>query len=323
MVCVECLTEFQPKRGNRLCCSNACRQARYRAHKALRSRGLAGLPAWHHGGCEDYAQAYAGQVQVIITDPPYGRKHVPIYQALARFAATVLAPKGYLICMCGWEELREVLNVVHAEQPGLLPLGQIGYYMVGNHGGQGRRPETDQVWTRHHKCVLWYQQAGGKRVHRRSGTTDVIVVPQPTRTLLDKARFKWEQNVAGFEKLVERYTNNEDVICDPMMGAGTTLIAASTMHRPRVIGIEQDAPTFAVAQARLSAAGLVQGLTDPGTRRGPEAAAGRVPWQQLELVPGPAHAAADERDEDRMPRGFGTLQRRMLATLRAGGHGDF
>jgi DNA methylase len=297
MQCPQCYTMLMQPAGRgrrRRFCSDACKMRFARGTPPPKRPTLPPLPVWHHGRFEDYAPVYAGQVQVIITDPPYGRKHVPIYQALARFAATVLAPKGYLICMCGWEEVREVLNVFHADQPGLLPLGQIGYYLVGNHGGQGRRPETNQVWTRHHKCILWYQQTGGKRVHRRSGTTDVIVVPQPTQTDMDKARFKWEQSLAGFEKLVERYTNNEDVICDPMMGAGTTLIAARHMHRPRTIGIERDAATFAIAHGRLSAAGLVPGQQGPRCQPMPEAVQDPTPWQQLELVHREvAHEAAD------------------------------
>jgi hypothetical protein len=284
MQCAHCgrILVQPPGRGRRRrFCNDACKMRHQRGMARPQPPTLPPLPAWHHGRFEDYADAYAGQVQVILTDPPYGRKHVPIYQALARFAATVLAPKGYLICMCGWVEVRDVLNVFHDDQPGLKPLGFIGYYLLGPHVSTARLAATDHLWRRHHKCILWYQQAGGKLVHRRSGTTDVIAVPEPTSKTMDKTRFRWEQNLVGFEQLVACYTNNEDVICDPMMGAGTTLIAAQNMHRPRVIGIEQSAKTFATAHARLTEAGLRPG--EPRPTATPEASA--VPcWQQLELV---------------------------------------
>ena len=69
---------------------------------------------------------------------------------------------------------------------------------------------------------------------------------------MDQAEFKWQQNLLGFEKIVEMFSSPADVICDPMMGSGTTLVAAINQHRPRVIGIEQDRTTFALAQARLA-----------------------------------------------------------------------
>lgn len=271
MICLECLTDVPHVRSSKRFCGDVCKHKYHRRRHRLLARGLAGLPAWHHGRFENYAQAYAGQVQVIITDPPYGRKHLPIYAALARFAETVLAPKGFLLCMCGWEEQREVLNLFHASR--LLPLQDITYVLLG-HGGQGRRPETDHVWKRHTKRILWYQQPGPKAVRRRSGTTDLIVVPEPTGADMDKARFKWEQSLVGFQKMVDQYTNNEDVICDPMMGTGTTLLAAWPMHRPRVIGIERDGKTFALADQRLREAGLCPPAASPpqGARGRPEGA---------------------------------------------------
>ena len=57
-----------------------------------RSPTFPALPAWHHGRFEAYAQDYAGLVDVIITDPPYGKDNLPCYEALATFAATVLTP---------------------------------------------------------------------------------------------------------------------------------------------------------------------------------------------------------------------------------------
>jgi hypothetical protein len=264
MQCLSCrriLVQPLGRGRRRKFCGAACKMRHARTTPAPPLPHFPVVPVWHHGRFEDYQAAYAGKVQVIITDPPYGKKHLPIYAALVRFAGTVLAPKGFLLCMCGWEELREVLNLFADST--LHYLSVVSYILEG-HGGQGRRPETQHVWRRHHKAVLWYQQPGPKAVRRRSGTTDVLVVSEPSGTEMDKARFKWEQSLAGFRQLVDLYTNNEDVICDPMMGTGTTLLAAVSMHRPRVIGIEQHAGTYALAHARLTEAGLVPGGEVPG-----------------------------------------------------------
>jgi DNA modification methylase len=51
--------------------------------------------------------------------------------------------------------------------------------------------------------------------------------------------------------LVRDYTKPGDLVCDPMAGAATTLIAALSENR-RAIGAEVDPETFAVAQKRMA-----------------------------------------------------------------------
>ena len=48
------------------------------------------------------------------------------------------------------------------------------------------------------------------------------------------------------------FTNTQDVICDPCMGSGTTLLAAHQLARPRVIGIERDPTPYRIACDRLA-----------------------------------------------------------------------
>jgi hypothetical protein len=232
-------------------CSGRCRMRFRRGLARPLPPTLPPLPAWHHGRFEAYQEAYRGLVNVIITDPPYGRKALPIYAALRCFAETTLAPKGDLLCMCGWEERYEVETLFRSS--GLRFMALVAYVLEGG-SGQTWRATLDHGWQRHWKCLLWYRQAGDWPRRRRSGTTDVILVPAPTRASMDKARFKWEQNLAGFKLILDKFTNPEDVVCDPCMGSATTLVAALSMHRQRVIGIERERTTFATACDRITAA---------------------------------------------------------------------
>lgn len=66
-----------------------------------------------------------------------------------------------------------------------------------------------------------------------------------------------EQFVAGgkpvwlMRELVKAYSRVGDVVCDPTMGGGTTILAAMLENR-RSIGCELDAATFAMAKARIA-----------------------------------------------------------------------
>jgi hypothetical protein len=208
-------------------------------------------PVWHLGRFEDHAQDYAGIVDVILTDLPYGKKNLPIYAALATFAQTVLKPGGWLLCLSGWEEHTAVLNCWDATR--LEYVTVCSYVMLG-HGGQGYKTLSTgrQYWQRHGKALLWYQQPGSIVHHRRAGTTDTFVVEEPDRADMDQDEFKWQQSLRGFRQIVHSHTNGQDVICDPAMGSGTTLLAAHQLARHRVIGIESDPRTYATACTRLA-----------------------------------------------------------------------
>jgi DNA modification methylase len=54
-------------------------------------------------------------------------------------------------------------------------------------------------------------------------------------------------------QIINRYTNYKDTILDPMMGSGTTIIAALQTGR-RAIGIEKDPQYFEIAAKRIATA---------------------------------------------------------------------
>jgi hypothetical protein len=144
---------------------------------------------WHLGRFEDYAQDYAGLVDVIITDPPYGMKYLPLYSALAAFAQTVLVPGGWLLCLSGNDVYHAVRRLWDAS--GLEWMLDCAYVMRG-HGGQGSKRTSvgTQTYQRHWKPVLWYQQPGAPAQHRRAGTTDTWFVEEPKGKDMDQEEFK-------------------------------------------------------------------------------------------------------------------------------------
>ena len=252
--CRKTLTQPLGRGRRRRFCNDACKMRLARSGVALPQPTLPPLPAWHQGRFQDYAQEYAGLVDVLITDPPYGKKNLPCYDALATFAQTVLKPGGWLLALVGDVE-RHAVECCWNALPWWQYVHLIMYRMLGNKGeGTTRTAMGARYFNRFKKGLLFYERHGTKSERRRGTFSDVIDVPLPEKAEMDKDEFKWQQNLLGFEQIVEMFTSPADVLCDPMMGSGITLVAALHCHRPRVIGIEKDADTFAKAHGKITRA---------------------------------------------------------------------
>jgi 16S rRNA G966 N2-methylase RsmD len=196
------------------------------------------------GDLADITDIPAGSVDAIITDPPYGREHLALYETLGRRAAEWLRPGGSLVCMTGQSHLPSVLTSLGGH---LTYRWTLAYLMPGC---------SLRVFGRSVFCewkpVCWFVQ------EPYDGPFIADVVTSGAR---DKRYHDWQQNEAGFAALVERFTRPGDVVLDPFCGCGTTGAAAVRLDR-RFIGIDVDGPAVDVARRRLSAVAAERG---PGT----------------------------------------------------------
>ena len=177
----------------------------------------------------------ANSIDIIITDPPYGREYLHLYDALAEFAAHALKESGLCVVMCGVgclpkaiEALGRYLNYVWAlsyETPGrhskLFPLRIINGWKPILYFVKGKLPD-DAPWV-----------------------FDVIKSPQP-----EKTDHEWQQNLEAFTELVKRFTHSGMVVCDPFCGTGTTGVAALA-NGCRFVGLDADSEVLEVARKRL------------------------------------------------------------------------
>jgi DNA modification methylase len=190
---------------------------------------------------------------LIFTDPPYGEEYLPLYQELAKLAVRVLKPGGSLVFFVGHIILDKVIGIFNNE------------FSLNNNNNTNNSLDLKYWWALavkhsgchtkiHPRCVfaewkplLWYVK--GKRANDLviSNTIgDYIESTSPSKVL-----HEWEQSTVEAEYIIKNLTLENQTVLDPMMGLGTTGIAALNLKR-KFIGIEIDHITFLKSQTRLA-----------------------------------------------------------------------
>jgi DNA modification methylase len=86
----------------------------------------------------------------------------------------------------------------------------------------------------------------GYFVHDGVVISDVIKSQPP-----DKALHKWAQSTVEAEFCINMLTNEGDIVVDPLVGSGTSAIAALKLNR-RFIGIDIDPEAIAITKGRIA-----------------------------------------------------------------------
>jgi site-specific DNA-methyltransferase (adenine-specific) len=176
-------------------------------------------------------------IDAIITDPPYGKEYLPLYESLASVASTVLKPGGSLMVMIGQSYLPEVIAMLGHH---LSYHWTIAYLTPGGQAVQLWAKNVETFW----KPVLWFRKDGPMTDDWHGD-----VVKSDTNDN-DKRFHEWGQSESGMANLVEKLTREGDLILDPFMGAGTTGVVALKLKR-NFIGSDIDAEMVKVAQERM------------------------------------------------------------------------
>jgi len=182
--------------------------------------------------CGDFRTELADltDVDAIITDPPYPKEFLPLLGDLAQWADKALTPDGVLAVLIGQTWLPQVFQLLE----GGRPYRWTGAYLTTGPGYVSHARHVHSQW----KPLLVY--GGGPRF------ADLIA-----STGDDKEHHHWGQNYDAFATIVERLTEPGQLIADPFMGAGTTLLAAKHLGRD-AIGCDIDPDYVKTAQKRLN-----------------------------------------------------------------------
>jgi 16S rRNA G966 N2-methylase RsmD len=177
-------------------------------------------------------------IHAIITDPPYITSDaVELYSALADLAVEALEPGGALAVMVWTPMLVDVIDALR--RPELVYRWTIAWqFSTHNTTANHQRRVYDAT-----KFVLVYHH--GEMPRDAAYFRDFIAADDAVKDL-----HVWQQDLAGFEVLVDRFSLPGDTVCDPFAGSGTTAIAALRAER-RFVGCDLDEHAVRIALQRI------------------------------------------------------------------------
>ena len=176
-------------------------------------------------------------IDVIITDPPYPKEYLTLYEILAKEASRVLKPGGSLIVMIGQSYLPEILSLMI---PHINYHWTVSYLTPGGQSAQIWHRKVNTFW----KPLLWFvkgEYSGGW-------------IGDVTKSAVndnDKRFHHWGQSESGMVDIVERFSIPGQTVLDPFLGGGTTAVVAVKLGR-YFIGIDQDPTAIQTTALRLA-----------------------------------------------------------------------
>lgn len=178
----------------------------------------------------------AGTVDMVFSDPPYRKEFLPLWADLGRFASRVLKPGGVLVTYAAHAFLPRVLNDL-AEH--LRYVWTVALLLPGP-CARMQTYRVRQSW----KPLLVYVQ-GAWKLKEWDWTPDVYTVPAPA-----KEHHPWEQSVETARHFIELWCPPGGTVCDPLLGSGTTAVAALETGRS-FVGCDVDPEAVRVAKQRV------------------------------------------------------------------------
>jgi 16S rRNA G966 N2-methylase RsmD len=170
---------------------------------------------------------------LIFTDPPYNERSLSLFKELALIAKKVLKPGASIIYYCSTYGIPQVLD--YMKEAGLTYYWIIAVKLQASFA-RGWTKGISIKW----KPLLWHIKGKTK-----FDTTDHVESASP-----DMISHDWQSAIEAHH-VISRLTIENHTVLDPMMGSGTTGIAAIKLCR-KSIEIEIDLHTFNRAKCDIS-----------------------------------------------------------------------
>jgi site-specific DNA-methyltransferase (adenine-specific) len=198
----------------------------------------------YHGDARDVLPDLADEVDLVLTDPPYGqqfagagvmtakanvradgaRQGVRVARQVLFCAGERMKPDAHALVFCHWESWPDFYDACSA----LFPI-KSGLIWHKDRGGMG---DTEMEYSRDYEVILFGAHGRRPIAGRRDGA--VIKGFPPVGSSREHPT---EKPIPLLKYLIEKHAPAGGLVLDPFAGSGTTLRAAKDLGR-RAIGIE-------------------------------------------------------------------------------------
>jgi len=178
-------------------------------------------------------------IDLILTDPPYPKEFLYLWEQLSEVASRVLKIGGYLAAYSGQLHLNEVMRLLETH---LDYCWTISLYHTQN---------TQVVHARNVVCtwkpILIYRKGRAGKIETYTGRALVDSILDDYR---EKDFHEWGQGESAVAYLMKALSDVDQLVLEPFAGGGTTLAVAKKLKR-KCIGIEIDKNYIDIIKANI------------------------------------------------------------------------
>ena len=208
----------------------------------------------------------ANSVDAIITDPPYNISRDNNFTTMGRagidfgewdkdfdltswikVAEPLLKKGGNIVIFNSWKNMT---NITKSLEENGFEVKDLIRWKKTNAMPRNR----DRRFITDYEVAVWAVKKGGKWTFNR--LSDTYEIPEIVGGLTPKSEkieggHPTQKPIYVMEWLIERLTNEGDVVLDPFMGSGTTGVACKNLNR-KFIGVELDENYYNIAYNRIN-----------------------------------------------------------------------
>lgn len=211
-------------------------------------------------------------VDLIITDPPYkttsrggtgnsgGMCKKKEFSSGKVFKHNDIKPQEYIpeFYRVLKEETHCYIMTNHVNLYEILTVAQdCGFHFIKSLVWNKGNKIMGQAYMSQFEYILFFRKGKFKKINK-CGTADILDIPNKKQKGEDgKNLHDTEKPVELMRVLIENSSNENDIVFEPFMGIGATVVASLELNR-RCIGVELDEKYFKIAQQRIEEAYLIK-----------------------------------------------------------------